>query len=51
MLELLLPLASYRREQTALKLAGYALIIGALAFLISVASLGLAVWASMGFRG
>ena len=51
MLELLLPLASYRREQTAVKLAGYAVIIGALAFLISVASLGLAVWVSISFRG
>ena len=42
----LLPLASYKREKTSIKLAYIALIISVLATLISVATLAFAVWAS-----
>ena len=43
-IDLLLPLASYQRERTSIRLAGYALTVSMLAFIISVATLGIAVW-------
>ena len=46
-IDALLPLASYQREQTAIKLASYAVFISALAFLISAATLGVAIWTSI----
>ena len=47
----LLPLASYQREQTAIKLAGRAVVISALAFLISAATLAFAIWTSISGGG
>lgn len=43
-IDLLLPLASYQRDRTSIRLAAYALVISMLAFFISIASLGVAVW-------
>ena len=42
--DVLLPLASYQRERTSIALAFSALVISALAFAISVATLLVAVW-------
>ena len=44
-IEHLLPLADFRRQRTAVKVAQYALIISGSAFLISTVTLGVAVWA------
>ena len=41
--EMLLPLASYQRERTSIKFARYALFIGTFAFLISIATLAVAI--------
>ena len=45
-IDLLLPLASYKRERTSIKLAMWAVVISVLAVFISVATLAIPVWTS-----